>query len=125
MSKFLFAGLLGLFATLPLFANEAKVEAEINTENKAAGTDEADQVITNRRFRASQGSLSDWSFNSSWTYNGGSIDKPIGSSRPNVTGASDVALVQNLSGNLGVSYRASTFDRFTFGIGLQMASPFS
>lgn len=118
--------LVGLGASFSLFAQEeTKVEAEVKTEKTATESDQADEVITNRRFRASQGSLSNWSFNSSWTYNGGSIDKPIGSSRPNVTGANDIALVQNLSASLGVSYRASTYDRFFLGVGLQVASPFS
>ena len=105
--------------------NVSNVTAEVSKTTETKASDEADQLITNRRLRASQGSLSDWSINSSWNYNGGSLEKPIGSSRPNVTGASDVPAVQNLSGNIGVSYRASTYDRFTLGFGLQMASPFS
>lgn len=87
--------------------------------------DKTDQLITNRNLRSLNGSLSTWSFASTWNYQGGSLNRPIGSSRPNVTGSKDVALVQNLSGTVGISYRLTEIDRLTFGIGLQMASPFS
>jgi hypothetical protein len=92
---------------------------------KLPGQDKTDQLITNRNLRSLNGSLSTWSFASTWNYQGGDINKPVGSSRPNVTGAKDVALVQNLSGTVGISYRFTEVDRLTFGIGLQMASPFS
>lgn len=92
---------------------------------KAPGEDKADQLITNRNMRSLNGSLSTWSFASTWNYQGGDINAPIGSSRPNVTGSKDVALVQNLSANIGVSYRLTETDRLTLGLGLQMASPFS
>ena len=92
---------------------------------KAPGEDKADQLITNRNLRSLNGSLSTWSFASTWNYQGGDINKPVGSSRPNVTGSQDVALVQNLSGTVGINYRLTDTDRLTLGIGLQMASPFS
>ncbi len=93
--------------------------------SKAPGADKADQLITNRNMRSLNGSLSTWSFASTWNYQGGDVNKPIGSSRPNVTGSQDVALVQNLSGTVGINYRLTETDRLTLGIGLQMASPFS
>jgi hypothetical protein len=104
-----------------LNVNTKKVEAP----KPAAGTDKTDQLITNRNLRSVNGSLSTWSFASTWNYQGGDINKPIGSSRPNVTGSQDVALVQNLSGTVGISYRLTQVDRLTLGMGVQMASPFS
>ncbi len=98
---------------------------EVETSVNPSGADKTDQLITNRNMRSLNGSLSTWSFASTWNYQGGDINKPIGSSRPNVTGSKDVALVQNLSGTVGISYRMTDVDRLTFGIGLQMASPFS
>jgi hypothetical protein len=98
---------------------------KVGEVKKLPGQDKTDQLITNRNLRSLNGSLSTWSFASTWNYQGGDINKPVGSSRPNVTGAKDVALVQNLSGTVGISYRLTEVDRFTFGIGLQMASPFS
>lgn len=92
---------------------------------KGPGEDKTDQLITNRNMRSLNGSLSTWSFASVWNYQGGDINKPVGSSRPNVTGAQDVAQVQNLSGTVGISYRITEMDRVTLGVGLQMASPFS
>lgn len=106
----------------PLKSAPAK---ESTSSKNAPGEDKADQLITNRNLRSLNGSLSTWSFASTWNYQGGDIHKPIGSSRPNVTGSQDVALVQNLSGTVGINYRLTETDRLTFGIGLQMASPFS
>jgi hypothetical protein len=98
---------------------------KVDDSKKSPGADKADQLITNRNLRSINGSLSTWSFASTWNYQGGDISRPIGSSRPNVSGAKDVALVQNLSGTIGINYRLTDVDRLTFGIGLQMASPFS
>lgn len=108
-------------SSIPANVSSGKVQ----DAKPAAGVDKTDQLITNRNLRAINGSLSTWSFASSWNYQGGDINKPIGSSRPNVTGSQDVALVQNLSGTVGISYRLTEVDRLTLGIGLQMASPFS
>jgi hypothetical protein len=105
------------------FAQTSATKVEASTP--AAGGDKTDQLITNRNLRSINGSLSTWSFASTWNYQGGDINRPIGSSRPNVTGANDLALVQNLSGTVGISYRLTEVDRLTLGIGLQMASPFS
>ncbi len=99
--------------------------ADLASAKKAPGEDKADQLINNRNLRSLNGSLSTWSFASTWNYQGGDVNKPIGSSRPNVTGSKDVALVQNLSGTVGINYRLTETDRLTLGIGLQMASPFS
>jgi hypothetical protein len=106
-------------ATAPAAASEASLKQA--DEKKS---DEADQIITNRRFRASTGSLSKWSFNSSWNYNAGSIERPFDATRPNITAASDVALLQNLSGDVGINYRFSQKDRLSLRTGLQMAAPF-
>lgn len=124
-----------LLAASSVFAqttSSAKVPAaptvstkEVDTSAKPSGSDKTDQLITNRNMRSLNGSLSTWSFASTWNYQGGDVNKPIGSSRPNVTGSQDVALVQNLSGTVGISYRMTEVDRLTVGIGLQMASPFS
>jgi hypothetical protein len=97
---------------------------ELKKQAPPAGTDKTDQLITNRNLRSVNGSLSTWSFASTWNYQGGDINKPVGSSRPNLNGASDVPLVQNFSGIVGISYRLTETDRLTLGIGLQMASPF-
>ena len=114
------------------YAQASSSSASVNVSSKklqeatkAPGQDKTDQLITNRNLRSLNGSLSTWSFASTWNYQGGDISNPIGSSRPNVTGAKDVALVQNLAGTVGISYRLTEIDRLTFGIGVQMASPFS
>jgi hypothetical protein len=119
------------FITSALLISASSVFAQntssVSLPSSAAptGTDKTDQLITNRNMRSLNGSLSTWSFASTWNYQGGDVNRPIGSSRPNVTGSKDVALVQNMSATVGISYRITQVDRITMGIGLQMASPFS
>ncbi len=117
-------------SSFSVFAATSAVSVQTSTQEvkpatKPAGADKTDQLITNRNLRSLNGSLSTWSFASTWNYQGGDINRPIGSSRPNVTGAQDIALVQNLSGTVGLSYRLTEVDRLTLGFGLQVASPFS
>lgn len=126
-----------LIAMLPLllpyssFAEENSSEStastssgEINAGPKEKLTDEADELITNRRFRADQGSLSPWSFRSVWSYNGGSLERPFAADRPNINSDSTVAALQNLSGTVGISYRLTKKDRMGLNLGLSMDSPF-
>lgn len=101
-------------------ASETKIES--GTSEKKA--DKADELITNRRFRADQGSLSNWSIRSAWTYSGGSLDRPFAADRPNIASNADVAALQSLSGTLGVSYRMNTQNRLNLSFGLTMDSPF-
>lgn len=98
-------------------------ETDVSTDSKS-GYDEADELITNRRFRASTGSLSDWSINSSFGYNAGSISEPLEAERPNLNASGDVAAIQGLSGDINLSYRMTKKDRLNFGVGLQMLAPF-
>lgn len=129
MSLKFFISVIFLGTMIPLsfvYAEDENASSEsIKSSDKPAGADKEDQLITNRNLRALTGSLSTWSFASNWNYQGGDIAKPIGSSRPNVTGAKDLPLVQNLSGTVGINYRLTDTDRLSLGVGLQMASPFS
>jgi hypothetical protein len=62
------------------------------------------------------GTMIPLSFASNWNYQGGDIAKPIGSSRPNVTGGKDLPLVQNLSGTMGINDRLTDTDRLSLGV---------
>lgn len=87
-------------------------------------TDEADQAITNRRLRASEGSLSKWSVSTFWNYQGGSINDPTDPERPNIVSGGNVLTLQSLSGEVGVKYRLTKLDSLTFSTGLFMTTPF-
>lgn len=93
-------------------------------KDSPAQTDKADEIITNRRLRASTGSLSKWSVSSSWSYSAGSIEKPLDAERPNITAGKDVQALQSLTGSIGVRYRLTDTDSMTFSTGLAMATPF-
>lgn len=85
--------------------------------------DEADLVITNRRLRAANGSLSKWSGTMSLGWQAGSIEKPFAAQRPNITAGADSLTLQYLNANIGVKYRMSTFDSLTLATGVFVTSP--
>lgn len=86
--------------------------------------DEADQVITNRRLRAANGSLSKWSGSFSLSYQGGSIEKPFAAQRPNIVSGADALTLQYFNANVGVRYRFSTLNSITLGTGMFVSTPF-
>jgi hypothetical protein len=89
-----------------------------------SGTDKADETITNRRFRASNGSLSNFSLSTEFNYNGGSVEDPLAATRPNISNAGDTALISGISGSIGATYRISDLNRINLGVGIQMLAPF-
>tara|TARA_B100001971_G_C18268000_1_gene596003 strand:+ start:3886 stop:4836 length:951 start_codon:yes stop_codon:yes gene_type:complete len=102
--------------------NKTSKDVEIKAEKK---TDKADELITNRRFRASNGSLSSLSMNTSITYNGGSLEKPFAADRPNISNAGDTTSIAGMSGTVNASYRLNTLNRINLGAGMQMLAPFN
>lgn len=111
-------------AGMQSYGQQTQQSVESVESKSSEGYDQADELITNRRFRASTGSLSDWSINSSFAYDGGSLSDPLNVERPNLNAAGDVAAIQGVSGNVGISYRLTKKDRLNFGIGLRMLAPF-
>lgn len=102
-------------------ATQSESNLEVKAKNKA---DKADEVITNRRFRAQNGSLSRFSLNAALSYSGGSLDKPFSADRPNITAAGDVALIAGAAGTFNGTYRLTKLSRINFGVGAQMLAPF-
>jgi hypothetical protein len=87
-------------------------------------TDEADQLITNRRLRADSGSLSLWSVSTSFNYQGGSLSDPKDAKRPNIVKGADALTLQNLTGDVGVRYRVTKLLSLTGSTGVFMTTPF-
>jgi hypothetical protein len=113
--------------SLVAYADDAKINkseesVQIKKEKKV---DKADELITNRRFRAQNGSLSNFSLNTSINYNGGSIDKPFAADRPNISNAGDTTSIAGMSGTFNGSYRINTLNRINVGAGMQMLAPFN
>lgn len=87
-------------------------------------TDEADQLITNRRLRADVGSLSLWSVSTAFTYQGGALAYPGDAQRPNIVKGADALTLQNLTGDVGVRYRLTKLFSLTMSTGVFMTTPF-
>ena len=111
-----------LFLSLVLCLSAAGYAEE--KSKSAEATDEADQLITNRRLRASEGSLSKWSVSTFWNYQGGSVNDPTDPERPNIVNGGNVQTLQSLSGEVGVKYRITPRDSITASTGLFMTTPF-
>lgn len=99
-------------------------KTEVETKKADSPTDEADQTITNRRLRATEGSLSKWSISTFWNYSGGSLNDPTEPERPNIVDGGNVQTLQALSGEVGVKYRLTKLDSLTFSTGVFMTTPF-
>ncbi len=112
------------FSVLAQNSNQQISVESVDSSSSQGGYDVADELITNRRFRAQTGSLSNWSINSSLGYDGGSLSDPLNVERPNLNAAGDIAAIQGMNANVGVAYRLSKKDRIRGGIGLQMLAPF-
>jgi hypothetical protein len=105
------------------FAQEQRSESTIKTKVQKS-VDKSDQLITNKRFRARTGSLSDFSLASTFIYRGGSIPEPLSANRPNIAGRADAASVARLNANLLGTYRLNALNRINAGIGVQTIAPF-
>lgn len=116
--------LLLLAALTATSAMAQEISTKIKKPADPAGKDKADQVITNRRLRADSGSLSKWSLNTKWSYNAGSVEKPVDPVRPNITGAADAVTLQRLTGDVGLRYRINTLNSVSLRAGVSMLTPF-
>jgi hypothetical protein len=118
-----------IFFSTPTYA-EGKINPELISTEKPASvpqkteTDEADQLITNRRLRADSGSLSLWSVSTSFNYQGGSLAEPKDAKRPNIVKGADALTLQNLTGDVGVRYRVTKLFSLTTSTGVFMTTPF-
>lgn len=104
-------------------AEEQKSSTKIK-KNAPAKVDKSDQLITNKRYRARTGSLSDFSLATTIIYRGGSMEEPLGANRPNLAGRADAASVARLNANLSGTYRLDALNRINAGIGMQTLAPF-
>jgi hypothetical protein len=105
------------------FAEEQRSEENIKIKAPKK-VDKSDQLITNRRYRARTGSLSDLSLNSTIIYRGGSMDEPLSANRPNIAGRGDTASVARLNAIMQGTYRLNALNRINAGIGVQSLAPF-
>lgn len=82
-----------------------------------------DNEITDARMRATLGSKSKFSFKSSLSYSGGSIDEPLSPVRPNYRASATIEAMTSLSGDVGFNYRLTDKDNLSFGTGITIIDP--
>jgi hypothetical protein len=82
-----------------------------------------DLEITNARLRAQTGSKSLYSMQTSFTYNGGSIQDPMGNTRPQLSPGTVENDPTKLIGRVAAKYRATDHDNINMGIGIGWLTP--
>ena len=125
-------------AALTLSAGSVFAQSSNASLNKAANTStskiedlkkpteklkDIDEEITDARMRATLGSKSRWSFKSSLSYSGGSVQEPLSSVRPAYRTSSTDEAMAYLSGDVGVNVRVGDRDSISFGTGLAINDP--
>ena len=96
----------------------------------SAASDEArpkgqdvDEIITNAKMRAQTGSKSKYSISTGASYSGGSLARPFGVTRPNITGGTGSTDFSSASASIGGRYAITTTSALSLGIGGRMITP--
>lgn len=82
-----------------------------------------DDEITDARMRATLGSKSRFSFQSTLSYSGGSMQDPLGSVRPAYRTSVEDEVLADLSGQIGANFRVTERDNISFGTGITIMDP--
>ena len=106
--------LLALGAAQPVLAQTDAPEAPVS---------DIDEIITNNKMRAQTGSKSKYSISNSFSYAGGSLEDPLGSVRPNISGATGSTDVALLSGGIGLRYALSVQNALYANVGVRWITP--
>lgn len=122
VTKHILASLLILTSVLSANAQTDTSVSEAPSENESSQGD-IDNEITNARLRSTLGSKSKWSFKSSLSYQGSSIEKPFDTTKLSIHGAQFGESMTYLGGNVGVNYRLSAAESLTFGTGVMINAP--
>jgi hypothetical protein len=105
-------------------SNSMKIPASgSGSSNYVPGSEEIDNVLTNKNLRALSGSVSRWSFASQFNYNGGSAQNPMSQDRPNIADASATTIKSDLDGSLWLKYNLNPKDSLMAGFGIRWIAP--
>lgn len=99
-------------------ANTQDSHAITNQESK-----DIDEEITNSRLRASTGSKSRYSVQTDFSFSGGSVYKPLGPIRPQLSPGPIVERVTKLTGNISAKYRIDENNHINLGTGIGVTRP--
>jgi hypothetical protein len=86
-------------------------------------TKDIDNEITDPRMRAALGSKSRYSFKSSFVYQGGSVEEPLSSVRPNYEASAKMQDMASIRGEIGLNARVGDRDSITLGTGIKIVDP--
>lgn len=103
---------------------ENKMQIQEATENKNKIPGDIDQEITNAKLRADSGSKSKFSMSTTANYRGGSVSRPFGSERPDLSGLPDNQVDTSLDGSLKVRFRPDKNSSVSLGVSMGMKTPF-
>jgi len=98
------------------------VDEVTSKRNKVAG--DIDQEITNAKLRADSGSKSKFSVSTTANYRGGSVSRPFGMDRPDLSGLPDNQVDTSLDGSVRMRYRPDKNTNYSVGITLGVKTPF-
>lgn len=101
-------------------SNKVNIESLKKPQEKLK---DIDSEITDARMRATLGSKSKFSFKSSLSYSGGSINDPLSPVRPNYRASATIEAMTSLSGDIGFNYRITDKDNLSFGTGITVIDP--
>lgn len=105
----------------------ASTQLESSTQTKAkapsAPPKDVDEEITNARLRASTGSKKRYSLQSAFTYNGGSIQKPLAKERPVLSPGTLYTDPAKLTGSVSGKFRMTDHDNINLGVGIGWLTP--
>lgn len=102
--------------------SSVKIEDVNGSANKVAGED-VDETLTNNKLRAETGSKSRFSIATAFNYDGGSLNKPLASDRPNIQGVTGATTVADLNGTINAKYNITQKDSILVGGGLRWVTP--
>lgn len=101
---------------------KAAVTAAAETGNSDS-TKDIDDEITNSRLRASTGSKSPLSVQTDFSYTGGSVYKPFGPTRPQLSPGPIFERNTKLTGNISAKYRFNEYNHMNLGTGIGVTAP--
>lgn len=101
-------------------------EAEKAAASSQIGLEEdPDSLITNQKMRAESGSKSKYSISVNMNYSGGSLEKPLGTARPNITQGAALTNYSSIDGTIAAKMNLSKVDSLSLGVGVRAVTPFS
>jgi hypothetical protein len=114
----------GFYAAAEDQASESKmtIEDAKDQANKASGED-VDETLTNNKLRAETGSKSKFSVATAFSYDGGSVNKPLDSDRPNIQALTGTTQASDLNGSINAKYNITQKDSILVGGGLRWIAP--